>query len=367
MRKISLVFLCCMILFSTIPVLSATENEYFLTDNRYVRLLGRGEMSKESRTFNWPNAGFEFVFNGTTASVYVDNATVTNNDTKYNGNYFTIVVYDGDKYIRANRQLLTDGWNVIYRKGSRDPDVKTIMVVRSSEAWSGTIKMSKLKADAIPKASEPRKKLIEFIGDSLTTGYANSPKLSHSTQCCAQNTDNWYCYTALVARHYNADNNVIANYGKGVYANRLITSTNHTMSHMFEYQDPYVDYPETNMSTLAKHDFTSYQPDVVTVLLGGNDLAAKVSNKDFKTAYGALIDNIRSKYPDAIILCISRASVYQSIIKELSEEESRGEANVFYFMTLKPWTTVNLGHPDIEEGERIAKQIIEKLDSIPNL
>ena len=166
MKRIVSVLLCFVMLFALVPAFAApVEKEYSLLDGKYVRILGRGEKQGGARTFNWPNAGFEFVFNGTTASVYVDQANVYSKAPEYNGSYFTVAIYDGDRYIRANRILLTGGWNTIYRRGIRDTETVTVMVVRSSEPWSGTVSMSKLKADAAPKASEPRERLIEFIGD----------------------------------------------------------------------------------------------------------------------------------------------------------------------------------------------------------
>ena len=364
MKRIVSVLLCCVMLFALVPVSAAAEKEYSLLDSKYVRILGRGEVQKDSRTFNWPNAGFEFVFNGTTASVYVNQANVYSKAPEHNGSYFTVAIYDGDRYIRANRIPLTVGWNTIYKRGVRDTETVTVMVVRSSEPWSGTVKMSKIKTDAVPKASEPRERLIEFVGDSVTTGYANYPSLSSSTEVCAQNTDNWYSFTGLVARNYKADNNVIAYQGKRVTSSG---GSDDSMSKMFEYQDPYVSYPDVNMSTRAKYDFSGKQPNVVVVQLGGNDNRAGVTDDQFTEAYGALLDNIRDKYPDATILSLGRSGIYESIIKKLSDEEPRGAENGFYFLSLKqPWATTSHGHPDAVEHERIAKQIIEKIDSIPN-
>ena len=145
--------------------------------------------------------------------------------------------------------------------------------------------MSKIRCDARPEASAPRAKLIEFIGDSFTAGYANSPELSTEAGYCAENTDNWNSYTGFVARHYDADNNVIAYQGKGVYANRSLDNLIDTMSHQFEYEEIYVSVPERNMSTRKRHIFYKYQPQLVTIWLGTNDAAAPVDDETFKTHY----------------------------------------------------------------------------------
>lgn len=360
-RKTISVVLCFMMLLSLITVANASDGEHSLLNGNYVRLLGRGEIIENSRTFNWPNAGFEFEFSGTKAEVYADAIKV--NEDVYNGNYFNVAVYNGDTLVRVNRIKLVEGWNTIYETQSGDPSLKKIMLVRSSEACRGTIRMSKLRTDATPSASSPREKLIEFIGDSFTAGYGNSPDLSTYEKYCAQNTDNWNSYTGMVARYYGADNNVIAHQGKGVYANRSLEKLTHTMSHLFEYEDIYTDPTFFNMSTAKKHKFYKYQPQLVTVWLGTNDAAAPVDLATFKTAYEALLDNIRAKYPNASILNMAITdSTYCDTIKSVVAD--KGEDNKYYMLELDKFTTTNLGHPDIKEDQRIANQMIAKIDSI---
>ncbi len=291
MKKFLSVILCLALICSSVIFVSAENVEYSLLENQYVRFLGRGEIIGNFRCFNWPNSGFEFEFSGSKAEVYAD---IKVNSEAYNGNYFNVAVYDGDTLIRVNRIKLISGWNTIYEEQSGDPSLKKIMLVRSSEACRGTIRMSKIRTDAVPNASAPREKLIEFIGDSYTAGYGNSKHLSSATDYCAENTDNWNSYTGFVARHYNADNNVIAYQGKGVYANRKLSNLNHTMSHQFGYEEIKVDADIFNMSSLEKHKFYKYQPQLVTIWLGTNDAAASVDQATFKTAYAALLDNVRA-------------------------------------------------------------------------
>ena len=367
-RRVSAIGLCIALLLSFAGVYGTDAGgEYPLISGGYVRLLGRGEIiGEESRTFNWPNAGFEFEFSGTKAEVYVDQVTLSSN--VVNGSYFNAAVYDGDVLVRVSRLRLVAGWNTIFEAQAGDPETKKIMLVRSSEACKGTLRMSKLRCDAVPKASAQRPRLIEFIGDSYTAGYGNSPELSEATYYCAQNTDNWNSYTGIVARCYNADNNVIAYQGKGLYANRSLTALTDTMADQFEYEEIYVASASENMSTRAPHRFEEYQPQLVTIWLGTNDAAAPVENATFETAYINFLDTVREKYPNAAILNMAlRGSRYCDIIQSVVNAESRGEKNGYYMLVLNPFTTTSLGHPDIAEDHRIADQIIEKLDSISGL
>lgn len=347
----------------------AAESEYSVLNNDYVRILGRGEIINENtRTFNWPNAGFEFEFSGTKAEVYVDRATVTGTDKDINGSYFNTAVYNGDLLVRVERIKLEEGWNVFYEEKNGDPETKKIMLVRSSEACRGTVSISKLRCDGTPKASQPRKKRIEFIGDSYTAGFGNSPALSERNIYCAKNTDNWNSYTGIVARNYNADNNVIAYQGKGVYANCKITSLDDTMLHQFDYEEIYVESASMNMSTREKHIFYNYQPHLVTIWLGTNDAAVPVEQETFKTAYNKLLTKVRNSYPDAVVLnIVLENSIYLDTISQLVNSEERGEKNKYHMLVLNNFTSINLGHPDIAEDNRIAQQIINKIESIDGI
>ncbi len=231
-------------------------------NDHYVRLLGRGEgKENNSRTFNWPNAGLEFEFSGIVAEVYVDEALYDEKrwDAAYNGSYFTMAVYHGDSLVRTERIKLVKGRNPIYTYKNGGPEIKKIMPVRLLEACKRTIRMSKLKTDALPKASRARERRIEFIGDSYTAGFGNSPELSNTTNYTAQNTDNWNSYTGVVARHYGADNNVIAYMGKSLYANRSMDVLEHTMADQFHYNEIYTDTDmNLDMSTASVHDFSDY-------------------------------------------------------------------------------------------------------------
>jgi len=375
MKKLMAIILCTALLLAGTNTIFATEqgDEYSVLDGACVRLLGRGEVNEDgSRTFNWPNAGFEFEFSGTAAQVFVDEAKQDNS--AYNGSYFSVDVYSGDQLVRTGRIKLESGWNTVYTYQNGDPDLKKIMITRSSEACKGTVRISLLKCDAQPQATKARTRRIEFIGDSYTAGFGNSPHLSEAPGYTAQNTDNHNSYTGYVARHYNADNTVIAYMGKGVYANQKTHSPNnleHTMSHQFNYSEIYTDTDaDLNMSTGAKHDFSTYQPHLVTVWLGTNDIAAQVPVETFKTAYIKLIEDIRSKYPDAVILCMSipRNNMYYNTIASVVSNEAGGAANKVYFHAVDKFSASGIdSHPTAEEHKAIADELIATIDSIPGV
>ena len=156
-KKYVAAILCLAMLLSTVVFASAAESEYYLLKGDYVRFLGRGETIDGARCFNWPNSGFEFKFSGTKAEVYVDGAISSSGD--YNGSFFNVAVYNNDTLVRVDRLKLTEGWNTIYEEKTGDPATKKIMLVRSSEACRGVLRISKIRCNAVPSASAPRRNL----------------------------------------------------------------------------------------------------------------------------------------------------------------------------------------------------------------
>ena len=356
-------------------------SEYSLLDanvaENNVRICGRGEVvdykadedaaAVKTRTFNWTNSGFEFEFTGIVASVYVDKSSY--DDSVTNGNYFNVVSRcEPNGEVSVNRIKLKQGWNEIFKADKKG--TYTIALKRSSEASRGTIGISKIRTDGEPRATLAKAKKIEFIGDSFTTGYANSPELSYSKSFCAQNSDNYNSYTGFVAREFDADYNVTAYEGKGVYVNSD-GSTDYTMTDLFDCADVYVGNTDLNMSTRTKWDYDKFVPQLVTVFLGENDMygSKKVENVEtgFAQKYAVLLDKIRTAYPNAKVLCIAREKGgYPESVRQAVTDRG-GENNGFYYLEIKNFSASSMGHPTVDEDRKIANRIIEKINTMDGL
>ena len=330
-----------------------------LIDGNAVRLLGRGEVQNiASRTFNWPNSGFEFSFNGTKAEVYVDNVKYDTAD--YNGNYFNVIVDGGE----PERIKLEPGWNVLCT--GLEKIEHTVKVVRSSEAYSGSILMSYIRTNGSkPSATEDKERFIEFVGDSYTAGFGNNIIDTDAPDHSSINTDNWNSYTGIVSRYFDADSDVIAYQGKGVYVN-CGGDTYVTMSKQYNYADIFVN--ENGFSTQTEWDFER-KPDVVMVWLGTNDSFGATAlgqdlSEEFEQAYINLLTNIRSKNPDAKILCCALPTRYPKQVKNAVEEMGGNESGFFFYEINKFDGFGSLGHPDVVEHNAIAGQIINEIESI---
>jgi lysophospholipase L1-like esterase len=139
---------------------------------------------------------------------------------------------------------------------------------------------------------------LEFIGDSITCGYGNEgPDMN--CPFTPQTENHYLAYPSLTARALNAEVSTVAWSGKGVacnYGDDAASCTN-----------PLPTYYERILPDQATPtwDFSKFVPDAVVVNLGTNDLSTTTdpTQAEFETAYRALLEKIRSKYPNAHILC----------------------------------------------------------------
>ncbi len=135
---------------------------------------------------------------------------------------------------------------------------------------------------------------IEFIGNSITCGYGiegngNEKKFYYSKQ------NFYYTYAAITARNLNAQCQVCARSGIGLYRNYAGKIPDEIMPNIF---------PHTFYSTTGElWDFSRYQPDVVCVNLGCNDTSlGKYDKSMLADAFKRFTKTLRNCYPNAKIV-----------------------------------------------------------------
>ena len=118
---------------------------------------------------------------------------------------------------------------------------------------------------------------IEFIGNSITCGYGNEGlKKEEGFDYATEN--HYYSYASITARNLQAQHWVVARSGIGAYRNYDGPKTGNPDSNMpvqYEYTG-YAWKPELRKEPTflqEKWDFNRYQPDVVCINLGTNDLS----------------------------------------------------------------------------------------------
>lgn len=239
----------------------------------------------------------------------------------------------------------------------------TLEIFRRTE-WSRgktTFYEFKIESNAkiLPK-SEAKKHKIEFYGDSITAGYGNED-LNGGNNPDSTFTNNYMSYAAITARNLDSQYSCIAKGGIGI----MISWFDFTMPDIYDRLDP------TNKS--SKWDFSNYSPEIVVVNLFQNDswLVTKPNNKEFKNKFGNkppsddfiigsykdFIKSIRSKYPDANIICAlgsmdatREGSPWPGYIIEASKQLGDPKIKTCIF----PYKNTG-GHPLVSEHQDMAK------------
>jgi len=136
---------------------------------------------------------------------------------------------------------------------------------------------------------------MELIGDSLTAGYGIEGADANCSFSAA--TESFYgTYGAIAGRNVNAAVHAIAYSGKGVFQNY-----GGNKSELM----PALWLRAMTKDPASMWDFAGFTPVEVVVNLGTNDFSAPLAKDDFVGAYVAFLGQIRAKYPQAVIFCVT--------------------------------------------------------------
>jgi lysophospholipase L1-like esterase len=233
---------------------------------------------------SWSGSAITFRFTGTEAAVRMDDAA----------RFFTLLV-DGVEQPR----LETSPGEQSYALASGLADAThEVWLHRRTEASFGETRFLGVELGsgtllAPPPAAARR---IEVIGDSITCGYGNEG----ADQYCnfsADTENHWLTYGAIAARNLGAELVTVAWSGKGIVYN-YGDDKNEPLPALY-------DRAIATQST-GSWDFSAWQPHAVVVNLGTNDYSTDgdPSAALFSSEYEAFLAHLRSKNPDAYILCL---------------------------------------------------------------
>ena len=199
---------------------------------------------------------------------------------------------------------------------------------------------------------------IEFIGNSITCGYGNEG--TDRNEHFEYETENhYYSYASITARNLCAQHWVVARSGIGAYRN-------------------YGELRKEASFLKEKWDFSHYQPDVVCINLGTNDLSTR--NYDLtllKQGYQKLYQLVRAHNPKAKIVFLTGSMLYNQELKEArqlldevtAEAKKSGDKEVYRFdmspIQSNEWYG-NDYHPNIYQDEKMAGELTAYLRSLMN-
>lgn len=220
-------------------------------------------------------------------------------------------------------------------------------------------------------------KLIEIVGDSISAGYGNLGDEQHPgggedpSGGCMFTTETqsaYLTYGAVAARALGADASIIAASGWGVYSDNG-GNTSNVLKNLYS----------NAVGSLAMPTWSFAQkPQVVVINLGTNDFSANMSlaQAPFSTAYEELVATIRSKNPDAVILCAIGPLLYgtgltnaRTYIKAVVDKvQAAGDRKVKLLDFGQQDASQGTGcswHPNEVENQRMADLLVKELRDNP--
>ena len=352
-----LVFIISIIL---IEFSCTNEKDLFISySNPEIEYWGRIDTTKiEGAELYWSGTSVKINFEGESIQALLKDET--------GNNYYNVIIDNDSLYL-----LRPDTIQQYYQLASQLPKGRHSIEIFKRTEWNrGKTIFFGFQigngAKVWPK-SAPKKRKIEFYGNSITAGYAvedTSGKDSPDSTF----TNNYLSYSAITARHYDAEYQCICKSGIGI----TISWFPLTMPEMYDRLIP--------TDSTSKWDFSLYDPGIVVINLLQNDswlvnmperagfkmkFGNKASNDTFIiNSYQQFLSSIRGHYPETKIICAlgnmdaaAEGSKWTSYIEQAVS--TLNDDNIYtHFIPFKETP----GHPTVKEQEDLANSLIQFID-----
>lgn len=250
-----------------------------------------------------------------------------------------------------------------------------LRLYKATEASNGVVVFHRAEAAELSKVEDQRGFRVEFIGNSITAAMgADTTELPCGKGSKWYDQHNaWWSYAAISARNVKAEFMLSAISGAGIYRNW--NSDGPTVPQ--QYQSAYL-----RLDSTRRWDFSAWQPDVVTIALGTNDMSPGDRTKPrdsfdsarFVTTYVDFVRSVVTNYPNTQVVLLTSpmmsgtraATLYrclQSVRKQcLDGKVTRIPLKIFEFREMK--ATGCTGHPLIPEHQEMARQLTPFLEML---
>ena len=315
--------------------------------SRDIAFIGRFDISDPGKvTFMYSGCRIRTVFGGTSIHLFLKEQA---------SNYYTILI-DNQKTI-----LKTNAVDSMYSLAENLTDTKhQIDIVRNTEWSTGNTVFKGFEinktASLYPPIIQERK--IEFIGNSYTCGYGIYGK-NHDEHFSYDTEDNYISYGAITSRTLQAEYTAVCRSGIGMLQGYGGTSN---------FTQPLL-YEEIIQNSTVKWNYASYQPQLVVIELGTNDISVDVDSEKFITTYQQFIKRVRGYYPKAKIICAAGPNpggdkwlLMQRMIQKVVATINLGDVYYFEFSNFIPngsdW------HPNVLEHQKMAKELTSYIKNL---
>jgi lysophospholipase L1-like esterase len=364
MKKFAFSYLILLLLNNTVITMGQNTPVLITPDNSSISYSGRIDFENPLQP-RLISAGsyFTFDFTGSTCSVNLENEN--------EGNEYNYIVIECDGKYMGRIKVTKDQKKYIIVSGL--PATRhTLLICKATEAITGYIEFCGIECDNISKSDKLPQHRIEFIGNSITCGAESD------TSFVACGKGNWHdrhnaylAYGPRIARMLDADWILSSVSGMGLTRN---WNTEGPALPAF-YDNLYLTGDSSKKWT------NEYNPELVTICLGANDNSTGDGSYDrklldsakFVNEYIRFVKHIHQRYPSAII-CLINSPVFdgdlrlqfqrylESTVNSLKNKT--GEQKVFYFSYQNKYEGGCGGHPNTDQHQNMAEELLPFLKEI---
>ena len=319
----------------------------------YIKTQGRNTLKDGALWLDFSASGIEFSANCEGKVALNLNVKSLKQTDSYGGLYFTVIV-DGVKVDRAQCHITSTGNVELVLAENLTPGNHTFEVYRQTEHRGAEVGISSIVMNGSFNEKPADNRLyIEFIGDSISTGFGALGTSSDSDGGSPKWQDATAAYPYLTAKALGADFSDVAYSGIGA---------------KYGYQDPnmqnFYPYQRWQYDRTTQYDFNARQPDVVVIALGTNDIANQTDAALRKVGYQEMLDLVRTKNPNSKIVWIygMMKDDDNAMIASLIEENG-GAAEGLYSLELVTNTAGAGWHPSAAGQQKFADDLVAFLNS----
>lgn len=311
---------------TAIDTITKTESEWdtIAPGDEAIRIIGRSSTDEKNKVaIGWSGTSITVGFTGTELEAYLNvynslydvfvdgekepSVVINHVDAKYTKPHFTVVkdLKPGDHYVtlvRAADYFSKDDYFLGFR----------------------------IKGKANKNALPPRQKhKIQFIGNSITSGYAVFGEPPYKT-FDASSEDYFYGFAGQTALMLNAEAHCISECGHGLLRNGDL-STKDVLPILYE---------RTTQSDTSKWNHQEWIPDLIFINLGTNDYNKGAPDSvEFVDSTVSFVKRLRSYYPEAGIIIGSGPMIMNNLklcrstlTDAVNKINSNGDKNVYRFI-----------------------------------
>lgn len=313
--------------------------EFTHAQTEYFRFLGRTAPLPEGLPLSWSNSGVTFTFRGDRAELH-------------------FAAYEADQPVYV--KVFADGKAQRFGLDGKSPKilldftknaVHTVKLLRISEGNTPLVFQKTRVYGASPELLPPPAEKpfrIEFMGDSITAGFGvAAPREQDLYTTYEQDSTRSYAY--LTAERLNAELRTVCISGQGVWKNCG--------------KEPGVRFESMfDMSVRGRtgYDHASWQPDVMVLNCGTNDVPGETTPEIMYREGGALLDKVRAAYPDAQIIWMygMMNAKFSETLDALIRKKSKADGKLHYLYVKDIYGEKDevgaVGHPNVNASVRAA-------------